>query len=84
MKAIVKTVARNNRSAPLALVAFLASMAPGADAKHRAASPSEQPATLVAHVPLAGSPANQINLQENGGLAIPVYRSELESGRHRC
>jgi len=67
MKAIVKTVARNNRSAPLALVAFLASMAPGADAKHRAASPSEQPATLVAHVPLAGSPANQINLQENGG-----------------
>ena len=67
MKAIVKTVARNYRSAPLALVAFLASMAPGADAKHRAATPSEQPATVVAHVPLEGSPTNQINLQENGG-----------------
>ena len=44
-----------------------AAMAPAADAKHRAAAPSEQPATIVAHVPLSGSPANEINLQENGG-----------------
>lgn len=67
MKAIVKTVARNHRSAPLALVAFLAAIAPGAYAKHRAATPSEQPATVVAHVPLAGSPTNQMDLQENAG-----------------
>jgi hypothetical protein len=67
MKAIVKTVARNHRSAPLALVAFLAAIVPGADAKHRSATPSDQPATVVAHVPLAGSPANQMDLQENVG-----------------
>jgi LVIVD repeat len=67
MKAIVKTVARNHRSAPLAFVAFAAALASGADAKHRAATPPEQPATVVAHVPLAGSPTNQMNLQENGG-----------------
>jgi hypothetical protein len=67
MKAIVKTVARNHRSTPLAFVAFVAALAPGADAKHRAATPPEQPATVVAHVPLASSPTNQMNLQENGG-----------------
>jgi hypothetical protein len=67
MKAIVKTVARNHTSAPLALVAFLAAIAPGADAKHRSATPSDQPATVVAHVPLASSPTNQMNLQENSG-----------------
>jgi len=67
MKAIVKTVARNHRSTPLAFVAFVAALAPGADAKHRAATPPEQPAIVVAHVPLASSPTNQMNLQENGG-----------------
>ena len=67
MKAIDKTVTRNHRSAPLALVAFLAAMAPGADAKHGAPTSAEQPVTIVAHVPLSGSPTNQMNLQENDG-----------------
>jgi hypothetical protein len=67
MKANVKTATRNHRSAPLALVAFFAAVAPGADAKHRPATPAEQPATIVAHVPLAGSATNQMDLQENGG-----------------
>ena len=67
MKVIVKSIRRNHRSAPLALLAFLAATAPGADAKHRAPKPAEQPAAIVAHVPLAGSPTNQMNLQENGG-----------------
>jgi hypothetical protein len=67
MKAIDKTVIRNHRSAPLALVAFLAVVAPGADAKHRVPTSAEQPVTIVAHVALAGSPTNQIDLQENDG-----------------
>src|ERR1700746_3888158 len=67
MKAIVKTVARNHRGTPLAFVAFVAALAPGADAKHRPATPPEQPATVVAHIRLASSPTNQMNLQENGG-----------------
>jgi hypothetical protein len=67
MKANIKTFTRNPRSAPLALVAFVAAMAPGAHAKNRPATPAEQPATVVAHVPLAGSATNQMDLQENGG-----------------
>src|SRR6201987_761624 len=67
MKAIVKTVARNHTGTPLAFVAFVAALAPGADAKHRPATPPEQPATVVTHIPLASSPTNQMNLQENGG-----------------
>ena len=67
MKTNVRTVTRNHWSAPLALVAFFMAIAPGADAKHRPATPAEQPATVVAHVPLAGSATNQMDLQENGG-----------------
>ncbi len=67
MKGIDKSIMENRMKSPLVLLALLAAMAPGADAKHRAATPPEQPATVVAHVPLEGSPTNQINLQENGG-----------------
>ena len=67
MKAIVKAVARKHSSAPLALVACLAAMAPAASAAHRTDTPSEQPATVLAHVPLAGSTTIQMDLQENGG-----------------
>jgi|SRR5580700_2118887 hypothetical protein len=67
MKVIDKLITRNRMKSPLVLLAFLAGMVPGADAKHRAPTPSEQPAKIVAHVPLAGSPTNQMDLQENGG-----------------
>lgn len=67
MKVNVNTVIRNHRSAPLALVAFVAAMAPGAHAKHQPATPVEQPATVVAHVRLEGSATNQMDLQENSG-----------------
>ena len=67
MKVNVKTVTQNHKSAALTLVAFVAAMAPGAQAKHRTATPAEQPATVVAHVPLAGAATNQMDLQENGG-----------------
>ena len=67
MKGIEKLIMQSRMKSPLVAIALLAAMAPAADAKHRAAAPSEQPATIVAHVPLSGSPANEINLQENGG-----------------
>ncbi len=67
MNIIQQAVAREHICNALVLFAFVAVTAPGADAKHRSATPSDQPATVVAHVPLAGSPANQMNLQENGG-----------------
>jgi hypothetical protein len=84
MNIIHQAVAREQICNALVLFAFVAATAPAADAKHRAATPSEQPATVVAHVPLAGSPTNEMNLQENGGKHIPVYRCELGSGPHGC
>lgn len=67
MNIIHEAVAREHICNALVLFAFVAVTAPGADAKHRAPKPAEQPAAIVAHVPLAGSPTNQMNLQENGG-----------------
>src|SRR5580700_7073501 len=67
MNRVHQAVAREHICSALVLFAFVAVTAPGADAKHRAATPAEQPAAVVAHVPLAGSPTNQMNLQENDG-----------------
>ena len=66
MKLIRKTIANEHICNALVLLAFLAATAPGADAKHRAAEPVEQPATVVAHIPLSGPPASQMDLQEIG------------------
>src|ERR1700756_4076451 len=65
MQIIHKTIA-NERIRSLVLLAFFAATAPGADAKHRAAKPSEQPATVVAHLALSGSLTSQMDLHENG------------------
>jgi hypothetical protein len=65
MQIIHKTIAKE-RIRALVLLAFFAATAPGADAKHRPAKPSEQPATVVAHLALSGSPTSQMDLHENG------------------
>src|ERR1700732_2362774 len=67
MNRVHQEVAREHICSALVLFAFVAVTAPGADAKHRAATPAEQPETVVAHVPLAGSPTNQMDRQENDG-----------------
>jgi hypothetical protein len=67
MNIIHQAVAREHICNALVLFAFVAVTAPGADARHRAATPAEQPAAVVAHVPLAASPTNQMDLQENDG-----------------
>ena len=67
MNIIHEAVAREHICNALVLFAFVAVTAPGSDAKHRAPTPSEQPATVVAHVLLSGSATNQMDLQENGG-----------------
>jgi hypothetical protein len=67
MKVIHKVIARQHICNALALLAFFATAAPGADARHRALKPSEQPATVVAHMPLSGYPTSQMDLHENGG-----------------
>jgi hypothetical protein len=67
MNIIHEAVAREHICNALVLFAFVAVTAPGAGAKHRAPKPAEQPVAIVAHVPLAGSPTKQMDLQENGG-----------------
>ena len=67
MKRIGKLIMQYRMKSPLVVLAFLAAMAPGADAKHRVPAPAEQPVTIVAHVPLSGSPTNQMDLRENDG-----------------
>ena len=67
MTGIEKLIMQNRMKSPLVALALLAAMAPAADARHRAATPSEQPATIVAHVPLSGASTKQMDLQENGG-----------------
>ena len=63
-----KAIAREHICSALALLAFFATMTPGADAKPRPIKPSEQqPATVVAHISLSGYPASQMDLRENGG-----------------
>jgi len=66
MKIIHKAIAKE-RICALVLLAFFAATMPSADAKHRAAKPSEQPATVVAHLALSGSSTSQMDLHENGG-----------------
>jgi LVIVD repeat len=65
MKIIHNTTAKE-RICALVLVAFFAATMPSADAKHRAANPSEQPAIVVAHLALSGSSTSQMDLHENG------------------
>jgi hypothetical protein len=67
MKFIHRTNTREYLGNALLLLAFLAATVPGANAKHRAAKPSEQPATVVAHLALSGAPASEMLLDENSG-----------------
>jgi hypothetical protein len=67
MNIIHKAVAREHICNALVLFAFVTATASGADAKQRAVNTSEQPATVVAHVPLAAFPTTQMDLQENNG-----------------
>jgi len=67
MRAIHTAIARQNICYALVLLGFFAATVPGANAKHIATKPSEQPATVVAHVALSGAPASEMLLDENGG-----------------
>jgi hypothetical protein len=80
MNIIHKAVAREHICNALALLAFFAATTPGADAKHRAVKPSEQPATVVAHMPLSGSPTSQMDLHENSGKQYLYISANSNAG----
>jgi len=65
MKVINKSIVEKHMTAVAALAFFLA-MAPGASAKHRASNAAQQPATIIAHLPLTGASVSQLVLQQRG------------------
>jgi hypothetical protein len=76
MKVATKSIVRNKLTAVAALLAGLAGISPNADANHRAASPTQEPAAVIAHLPLPGITVRQLDLQQNGNKQY-LYIEEL-------
>jgi len=79
MTPIHKPITTERICSALVLLAFFAATAPGADVRHRAVKPSEQPATVVAHLALPRTPTSEMDLHEIGGkqyLYIGAYSNE--------
>ncbi|HWO29948.1 MAG TPA: hypothetical protein VNO32_14235 [Candidatus Acidoferrum sp.] len=66
MKVISKSIVQKQATAVAALLAFFVVISPVASAKHRAAKPALQPASVVAHLALPGAAASQLELQQHG------------------
>jgi hypothetical protein len=75
MKMICTITART--STAIALCTFFAVMAPSAIAKHRPTKANAQPATVIAHLLLAGTSVNQMSVHEqNGNQYLYIERGE--------
>src|ERR1700693_1378023 len=66
MKVTNRSIVRKHVTAVAALLAGLAAISPNAGAKHRTATPAPEPASVVAHLPLPGITASQLELQQHG------------------
>jgi hypothetical protein len=66
MKVVSKSIVQKQAAAVAALLTFFAVISPGASAKHRAAKPALEPASVIAHLPLSGAAVSQLVLQESG------------------
>lgn len=76
MKVANKSIVRNELTAVAALLAGLAAISPNAGAKHRAAPPTQEPASVIAHLALPGITVRQLDLQQNGNKQY-LYIEEL-------
>lgn len=76
MKVANKSIVRNKVTAVAALLAGLTAISPNAGAKHRAAAPAPEPASVIAHLPLPGITVSQLELQQNGNKQY-LYIEEL-------
>jgi len=65
MKATSQSIGKNLMTA-VAAFAFFMAMAPVASAKHRASNSMQQPATIIAHLPLTGASVGELILQQRG------------------
>jgi len=66
MKVVYGSIVQKQAAAVAALLAFFAVITPGASAKHRAAKPALQPASVIAHLALPGAAVSQLDLQQHG------------------
>jgi hypothetical protein len=66
MKVISRSIVEKQAAAVAALLAFFMAISPGASAKHRAAKPAPQPASVIAQLALPGAAVSQLELQQHG------------------
>jgi hypothetical protein len=76
MKVANKSMVRNKLTAVAALLAGLAAISPNAGAKHRAAPPTPELASVIAHLSLPGITVRQLDLLQNGNKQY-LYIEEL-------
>jgi len=67
MKLIADSIPMCCVKTAVALTALFILIVPNAQAKHGSTNSTEQQATVIAHIPLAGAPATQMLLQEQDG-----------------
>jgi hypothetical protein len=80
MKVIHKAIAREHIWSALVLLAFLTATAPRSNAKPRPVKPSEQPATVIAHLALLGTPTSQMFLRENNSKQYLYIGTNAKEG----
>jgi hypothetical protein len=80
MKVANKSIVRNKLTAVAALLAGLAAISPNAGAKHRAAPPTPEPASVIAHLPLPGITVGQLDLQQNGNKQYLYIEERSKDG----
>jgi hypothetical protein len=66
MRVISKSIGQKHATAAAAVLAIFVAISPGASAKHRAVKPAPEPASVIAHLPLAGASVSQLVLQQHG------------------
>jgi hypothetical protein len=79
MKVTNKSIGQKLMTA-VAAFAFFMAMSPGANAKHRASNAAQQPATIIAHLPLTGASVSQLVLQQRGSKQYLYLQQTSKDG----
>jgi hypothetical protein len=79
MKVTNKSIGQKLMTAVAAFALFMM-MSPSASAKHRASNAAEQPATIIAHLPLTGASVSQLVLQQHSGKQYLYLQQASKDG----
>lgn len=79
MKVINKSIGQKLMTAVAAFAFFMAT-SPGASAKHRAGNAAQQPATIIAHLPLTGASVSELVLQQRGSKQYLYLQQASKDG----